>query len=199
MIFKNLQIDTLDVLEAANSKWNFSLYKPGLVGGHCIGIDPYYLIYKSEQAGYKSSFLNAAREVNNNFPSWIVNQLVIKLKERNLILKSQNVLILGFSYKENCTDIRNTRVIDIINEINNHDMNYDIVDPLVDKEKCKQIYNINVLETIPDKKYSCVILAVPHEQFINRNNNLWSELKHQDCIIIDLKSKLDKSLNAIRV
>ena len=159
IIFRKMSIDTLDVLEAASTKWNFHKFIPGLVGGHCIGVDPYYLTYKSNQLGYDPQVVLAGRRINNSMAFWIVEQLILEMARRSIIIGGSDVLILGFAFKENCRDIRNTKVIDMVSHLENYNINVDVVDPLIDSNFADKIYKIKVLDCIPDKKIRCSYLS----------------------------------------
>lgn len=145
LIFDRLGIDTNDVLEAAGTKWNFLKYKPGLVGGHCIGVDPYYLAYKAEQVGYHPAVILSGRRVNDNMGMFVANKVIKLMIQKGLSIKGSRVLILGFTFKENCPDIRNTRVIDIYNELDQFGLKVDVADPWASKEEVKEEYGINIL------------------------------------------------------
>jgi len=137
MICDKLKISVYDVLEAAESKWNFLSFKPGLVGGHCIGVDPYYLTYKAELFGYSPRLVLAGRAINDSMGKWIAEQIILEMGRKNINLRKANILIMGFTFKENCSDIRNTRVIDLIKHLASYKINFDIVDPLVNKKDVK--------------------------------------------------------------
>ena len=146
MMFEKMDIKTKDVLEAANTKWNFLDFKPGLVGGHCIGIDPYYLTYKAKSLGYYPKVVLAGREINDNVSKWVVEQMVINLAKKKIPIGGMEVLILGFSFKENCNDFRNTKVVDIIENVKSYGINPIIVDPIVNKEDAFVEYGIDIID-----------------------------------------------------
>ncbi len=164
LIFDRIGIDTNDVIEAAATKWNFLKFKPGLVGGHCIGVDPYYLTHKAESLGYHPQVILSGRRVNDNMGMFIANKVVKLLISKNQKIKNCNVLILGITFKENCPDIRNSKVIDIFNELVQYDMNVDVFDPLADKTSVTKEYGITLIQNI-EKKYDAIILAVSHQLF----------------------------------
>ncbi len=164
IIFNKIKLDTNEVLDAASSKWNFLNFRPGLVGGHCIGVDPYYLAYKAKNEGYVPEMILAGRKVNDSVGMFVANQVIEEMKNKNLTLEKSRVLILGFAFKENCPDHRNTRVIDIINELVNQKLNYDVYDPVVDKESVYNDYKINMIDNLKDKDYDAIIVAVSHEK-----------------------------------
>jgi UDP-N-acetyl-D-galactosamine dehydrogenase len=184
-------IDTNDVLDAAGTKWNFLKYKPGLVGGHCIGVDPYYLAHKAESLGYYPQVILSGRRVNDNM-GWFVANKVVKLMIKNkLKINGANALILGFTFKENCPDIRNTRVIDIYNGLMQFGLSVDVFDPLADIESVKKEYNLNLINEFEIVKYDSIILAVPH--LIFHSLNIKKYKKSNKSIVFDIKGFLDRS------
>ena len=199
-IFNKLNISTNDVLKAACTKWNFLDFKPGLVGGHCIGIDPYYLTYKAKSIGYYPKVVLAGREINDKVSSWVVEQMVINLAKKKIPIGGTELLILGFSFKENCNDCRNTKVFDIIENIKSYNMKPIIVDPLVDKKDTFNEYGISILEKIPiNKKYKGIIIAVAHNQFKLFEKSEWINIRDKDNVIIDIKNILPNDIDAIRL
>ena len=200
IIFKFLKIDTLDVLEAASTKWNFIPFKPGLVGGHCIGVDPYYLTFKSESLGYSPEVVLAGRKINDGMAQWVVDQLILEMCRKDISIKSSNILILGFSFKENCPDIRNTKVFDIVKILDEYNVEVDIVDPWVDKASVREKYNLNISENlIKGKKYSVVITSVAHKQFLSMSSNEWKNLIKENGILYDLKGLIPRELDTLRI
>lgn len=189
-IFNKLGIDTTDVLEAAGTKWNFLPFRPGLVGGHCIGVDPFYLAQKAQEAGYHPEIILAGRRLNDGMGAYIANQVVKLLINKELQIKSSNILILGITFKENCPDIRNTKVIDIYKELIDFGINVDIFDPWASASEVKHEYNIDILPKL-NKAYDAIILAVSHHQFKNMD---FESIKHQNTVIYDVKSFLDKKI-----
>ncbi len=191
LIFDRMGIDTNDVLDAAGTKWNFLQYKPGLVGGHCIGVDPYYLAHKAESLGYHPQVILSGRRVNDNMGMFIANK-VIKLMIRNgHKIDGASTLILGITFKENCPDIRNSRVIDIYRELQQFGMNVDVYDPHARKEEVKDEYDIDLIEK-PDKHYDAMILAVAHREF---NELDFKMLKNgKQSIIFDTKAFLERGV-----
>lgn len=192
-IFNLVGIDTNDVLKAASTKWNFLNFKPGLVGGHCIGVDPYYLAQKAQELGYHPEIILAGRRVNDGMGKYVANQ-VIKLMVKNSInIKNSKILILGFTFKENCPDVRNTKVIDIINEIEEYDIQTTIFDPWADPEEVKNVYNKTSLKQIQgsDEKYDVLILCVSHNEFLQID---FSHLLRDNSIVYDIKSFLPKNI-----
>ncbi len=199
IVFRKLDIDTLQVLEAAKTKWNFIPFVPGLVGGHCIGVDPYYLTFKSEQVGYSPEVILAGRKINDGMANWYVEQIILEMVKRDMKIISNNALILGFTFKENCPDIRNTKVVDMIQSLRQHRIKVDVFDPFADKENAKDYYDIEILKEIgSDKKYSIIVVAVAHDDFIKFDYDNWKSLCNEEYIILDLKGIVPADLNPIR-
>ncbi len=200
IIFNKLNIDTLDVLDAAATKWNFLHFKPGLVGGHCIGVDPYYLTYKSEQMGYSPEVVLAGRRINDRMSSWVVEQLVLAMAKNGIRSNNAKVLLLGLTFKENCPDMRNTKVIDLIKYLHDYGITEYVVDPWVDIKAVKEQYGFNISKKIPLKeKFSAVICAVAHEEFSSMKKEEWEELLEPHGIYMDLKGLIPRELNSIRL
>lgn len=197
-IFNKLEIDTHAVLEAAGTKWNFLPFKPGLVGGHCIGVDPYYLAQKAQESGYYPEIILAGRRINDSMGSFVSTELVKKLVQNNIPIKSSSVLILGFTFKENCPDIRNTRVVDIYNDLLDFGLKVDIFDPLASVEDVLSEYGINILAEAPNSfgQYSAVVIAVAHDQFKTIS---FDNLTNETVVIFDLKAILPLEMKAIRL
>lgn len=191
LIFDRLGIDTNDVIEAAGTKWNFLKYKPGLVGGHCIGVDPYYLTYKAQSVGYHPQVILSGRRVNDNMGSFIANKVVKMMIQKDIPVKNSNALILGITFKENCPDIRNTRVVDIYEELISYGVKVDVCDPWADKEEVKRVYGIECLEEVSFSRYSAIILAVAHNEFLKLN---FGNLIDDKGIIFDSKSCLNRDI-----
>ena len=191
IIFDKIGIDTNDVIEAASTKWNFLKFTPGLVGGHCIGVDPYYLAYKAEVLGYQPNVILSGRKVNDHIPFFIANKVLKLMTSRNLSLNNSKVLILGFSFKEDCPDFRNTKIIDIYKELISFGVNVDIYDPLVDKTEVKNSYELMLIDNIYIKKYDAIILAVKHNIFLNID---FSIFKKNNVILFDTKSFISRDL-----
>ncbi len=200
MIFNNLGIDTLNVLKAAETKWNFIRFKPGLVGGHCIGVDPYYLTYKSQIEGYLPEIVLAGRRINDGMPKWIVERLIISMVQKGMVIRNANILVLGISFKENCTDLRNTKVKDVINFLKIYKTNVDIVDPYINKDEAKNLFNIKVTESASEnKKYSAVIVCVAHDQFQKYDKKKWMNFIEEGGIIFDLKGIVPEEIETLRL
>lgn len=189
LIFDRIGIDTHEVLEAAGTKWNFLPFKPGLVGGHCIGVDPYYLTHKAESLGYHSQVILAGRKINDNMGIYIANSVIKLMAKQDVAINKANVLVLGVTFKENCPDIRNSRVVDVIAELRSYGTNVDIFDPHANASEVKHEYG---LTTIPElkKKYDAIVLAVGHQEFLTLD---WEAIKHERTIIYDVKGFLDQS------
>lgn len=187
VIFSKLGIDTEEVLKAAGTKWNFLPFRPGLVGGHCIGVDPYYLTYKAQQIGYHPDVILAGRRINDNMGHFVVSQLVKALIQRKKHVLDADILVLGFTFKENCPDTRNTRVIDVINELNDYHANIDVYDPWADKEQVYHEYGLDLTSEINGKQYDAVILAVAHDEFKAMSLDDIRELVKPQGVIYDLK------------
>jgi UDP-N-acetyl-D-galactosamine dehydrogenase len=191
LIFDRMGIDTNDVLEAAGTKWNFLKYKPGLVGGHCIGVDPYYLAHKSESLGYYPQVILSGRRVNDNMGMFVANKLVKLLIAKNHVISKSKVLVLGITFKEDCPDIRNSKVIDIVKELQQFNINVEVFDPHADRNEVEKEYNIKLLDSIKSK-YDGIILAVSHKEFLGFNlENLKSSASS---VIFDTKAFLIRNL-----
>ena len=195
LIFDKMNIDTNEVLEAAGTKWNFLPFKPGLVGGHCIGVDPYYLTYKAESIGYHPEVINAGRRINDNMGVYIASQVVKLMAQHKHPIHNSNVLVLGITFKENCPDIRNSKVVDIITELKNYGTNVDVYDPHADIDEVKHEYGLSLIEKL-NKKYHAVLLAVSHNEFKMLD---WDKLKEDNTVIYDVKGFLDKSIITARL
>ncbi|MGB5331130.1 MAG: UDP binding domain-containing protein, partial [Woeseiaceae bacterium] len=165
MIFERVGIDTEEVLEAAGTKWNFLPFRPGLVGGHCIGIDPYYLTYKAEQLGYHPQMILAGRRINDNMSLYVASQIIKKMLSKGMQPLTSRVLILGLTFKENCPDLRNTKVVDIKKELESYGVKIDIHDPWVDADEARQEYGFDLVSKPEKGAYDGVIIAVAHDQF----------------------------------
>ena len=189
LIFDKMQIDTTEVLEAAATKWNFLNFKPGLVGGHCIGVDPYYLSYKAEKLGYVPRVILSGREVNDQMAAFIVNKCLKLLVQKNVQTIGAKALVMGISFKENCPDIRNSKVIDIIHELQQFGLVVDVFDPLAAKEEVLQKHQISLIDDIYQQNYSLIILAVAHQEFLSID---FGELKKADTVLFDTRSVLKR-------
>lgn len=165
LIFNRMGIDTQEVLEAAGTKWNFLPFRPGLVGGHCIGVDPYYLTHKAQALGYHPEVILAGRRINDNMGVYVAEQVIKLMTRKRIHVVDANILVLGLAFKENCTDLRNTRVIDIVREFNNYHAKVDVYDPWVDATEAIEEYGVTLIEHVPEARYDAIILAVGHRQF----------------------------------
>ena len=190
LIFDRMGIDTTEVLEAAGTKWNFLNFKPGLVGGHCIGVDPYYLLHKSESLGYYPQVILSGRRVNDNMGIFVANKLVKLLIQKGKKIGGARTLMLGITFKENCPDIRNSRVVDIYKELIDFGMDVDVYDPWANAEEVQKEHGISLVSTVKDG-YDAIVLTVAHEEFLGLP---FAKLKAKDGIIFDIKSVLDKAL-----
>lgn len=195
LIFDRINIDTTEVLNAAATKWNFLNFKPGLVGGHCISVDPYYLTHKAESLGYYPQVIHSGRRINDQMGAFVANKLVKLMVKLGVQLIKSKILILGFAFKENCSDIRNSKVIDIYNELKEFGVEVDIHDYLVDPEIAKKEFNINLISTFD--KYNAIILAVPHEKYLKIDYNTLKV--NSKAVIFDIKAVLDKNISDIRL
>lgn len=190
-IFNRLGIDTHEVLEAAGTKWNFLPFKPGLVGGHCIGVDPYYLAQKAQEVGYHPEIILAGRRLNDSMGQHVATEVVKLMVKKDITVKGSNILMLGITFKENCPDIRNTRAIDIYHELKTYDLNVDIYDPWASVEEVFHEYGIHSMTSLPDKKYDAVILAVSHKTFESLPLQI---LKKSNSVVYDVKAFLPKEM-----
>ena len=190
LIFDKIGIDTNDVIDAAGTKWNFLKYRPGLVGGHCISVDPYYLASKAESLGYVPQVILSGRHVNNSIAPFIANKVLKLMIQKIHSIKGSNVLILGVTFKENCPDIRNTKVVDIYRELCEFGLNVDIYDPWASKEEVKREYGIDILNKFdPSKKYEAILLAVAHTEFESIN---FEEYYKAGTVVFDAKAVIDR-------
>jgi UDP-N-acetyl-D-galactosamine dehydrogenase len=192
LIFDRIGIDTNDVLDAAGTKWNFLKYKPGLVGGHCIGVDPYYLAHKAESLGYHPEVILSGRRVNDNMGMFVANKVVKLLIKKGHKIAGARALILGITFKENCPDIRNTKAVDIFHELKQFEMEVDIYDPWANAEEVKNEYNLEMLRTLNAKDiYEAIIIAVAHNEFLNFD---YAKLKLFNGVIFDTKACLSREI-----
>tara|TARA_B100001113_G_C21095610_1_gene616427 strand:- start:493 stop:1773 length:1281 start_codon:yes stop_codon:yes gene_type:complete len=199
VIFNQMEIDTEAVLEAAGSKWNFLPFKPGLVGGHCIGVDPYYLTYKAQSIGYEPEVILAGRRLNDSMGIYIVDRLIKLMAYRKLDIKGSKALIMGVTFKENCPDLRNSKVLDIINELKSKNIKVDIHDPWVDAEKAKESCGLKLISDLNVASYDAVLLTVAHDQYKNMKPEEIKALIKDNGILYDLKSILPKTFSDLRL
>lgn len=188
LIFDTMNINTNDVIEAAATKWNFIKLKPGLVGGHCIGVDPYYLTFKSEELGYKPNLILGARQINNGMGKYIAEKTIKLMIKVGKLIKDSNILIMGLTFKENCPDIRNTKVVDIISELKDYGANIDVYEPWID-EKDKDYYDYTFVENPFEnsKRYDSIVVAVGHDKFKSLSQKEYDNIINGEKIIIDVK------------
>lgn len=189
-IFNAMGIDTRDVIDAASSKWNFIKLNPGLVGGHCISVDPYYLIQKAQVYGVLPRIMSAARRLNDGMGDYVANQTIKLMNKSGVLVKDSSILILGITFKENCPDVRNTKVVDVYSTLSEYTSNITVFDPWANIDRVKKEYGIGVVNALPmDKKYNAIILAVAHKQFANTD---WRSLLNNNGIVYDVKGFLDR-------
>lgn len=192
MIFEQLNIDTHEVLEAAGTKWNFLPFKPGLVGGHCIGVDPYYLTYKALEVGHNPEMILAGRKINDNMGFFVANQVIKLMTKKDIPTKNANILIMGLAFKENCPDIRNTRVVDLVKEFRTFDCKVDVYDPWVNKDDAMKEYKIELIEQPKVNKYDAIIVAVAHNAFKDFSTKQIKAFGKDNHVLYDIKYLLGK-------
>jgi UDP-N-acetyl-D-glucosamine/UDP-N-acetyl-D-galactosamine dehydrogenase len=192
-IFNRLNIDTHEVLAASATKWNFSPFKPGLVGGHCIGVDPYYLAQKAQEAGYHPEIILAGRRINDSMGMYVAGEIVKLMIRKDIVIKGANLLLLGITFKENCPDVRNTGVMDIVRELESYNINLTIYDPWAKTEDVAEEYGIDIITSLPGETvlYDSIVLAVAHKNFLDAN---WKKWLKPNGIIYDVKGCLDKEM-----
>jgi UDP-N-acetyl-D-galactosamine dehydrogenase len=187
MIFERIGIDTEEVLEAAGTKWNFLPFRPGLVGGHCIGVDPYYLTYKAEQLGHHPQMILAGRRINDHMAEYVCSQIIKSMLAKKIQPMDSRVLVMGLTFKENCPDVRNTKVVDIVSEMVTYGASVDVWDPWVDTAEAKAEYGIDLV-TEPEKgAYDVVVIAVAHDQFTDLGENGIREFGKETSVVYDIK------------
>jgi UDP-N-acetyl-D-galactosamine dehydrogenase len=186
-IFNIMGIDTHDVLEAAGTKWNFLPFKPGLVGGHCIGVDPYYLAQKAQELGYHPEIILAGRRMNDSMGQYVASEVIKLMLNHDLKVKGANILVLGITFKENCPDVRNTKVVDVIKHLKEYGTTVDVYDPWANPEEVMKEYGLVTMDSIPSKKYDGIVLAVAHQEFITLNIDV---LKEDAAVVYDVKGIL---------
>jgi len=192
IIFARLNIDTSEVLETAGTKWNFLPFSPGLVGGHCISVDPYYLTHKAQEVGYNPEVILAGRRINDNMGIFITNQVIKLMLQKRIQIADSRILVLGLTFKENCPDLRNTRVVDIIDELNTYNANIDVYDPWVNTNAANEEYSIDMTLELKNNTYDAIIITVAHEVFKELGTAKIQALGKQNCIIYDTKSILPR-------
>ena len=194
LIFNRLGIDTTEVLEAAGTKWNFLPFRPGLVGGHCIGVDPYYLTYKAQEIGYHPEVILAGRRINDGMGRYVAERVARLLVRRRLPVAGVRALVLGITFKENCPDVRNTRVVDVVRELEDLGMTVDVHDPWADPAQCEAEYGIRLCAQPQPGAYGAIVLAVAHRQFVALDGPSLSALKAPQAVVYDIKSVLAREL-----
>lgn len=198
-IFNKLNIDTEEVLKAARTKWNFLPFKPGLVGGHCISVDPYYLTYKAQEVGYRPEVILAGRRINDGMGEYVATQLVKKLAREKVQIDEANVLILGFTFKGNCPDVRNTKIIDIVKELKDFNMQVDVYDSWASKGEVREVYNLDLLPTLEKAKYDAIVLAVDHSEFKEMGEKQLRSLGKNKHVLYDVKHVLSENQSDLRL
>lgn len=199
LIFNKLGIDTLDVLEAAGTKWNFLPFRPGLVGGHCIGVDPYYLTHKAQSIGYHPEIILAGRRLNDGMGAYVASQLVKSMTKKRIQVQGARVLLLGLSFKENCPDLRNTRIVDIVHELAEYDVNVDVFDPWVDPAEAQKEYGIEPISELTEGLYDGIVIAVAHHQFAEMGADKIRQLGKDPHVLYDLKYVLSRDESDLRL
>lgn len=199
MIFNCLELDTEEVLKAAGSKWNFIPFRPGIVGGHCIGVDPYYLTHKAQAIGYHPEIILAGRRINDGMDAYVASQLIKAMARKKIPISGARVLILGLTFKENCPDLRNTRVVHIVSELEKYDCKVTVHDPWVDREKAKKLYAIDMIETPEEDAYDAIILAVKHRQFCEIGANELHKYGKDCHVFYDIKAVFSRSESDLRL
>lgn len=199
LIFNKMGIDTQAVLEAAGTKWNFLPFRPGLVGGHCIGVDPYYLTHKAQAIGYHPEIILAGRRLNDSMGGYVASQLVKAMTKRSIQVKGSRVLVMGLTFKENCPDLRNTRVVDIVHELREYSIDVDVYDPWVDADEAEREYGIRPVSTLEEQGYDGIVLAVSHQQFAEMGARAIRQLGKPRHVLYDLKYLLAADESDLRL
>jgi len=199
IIFNKMNIDTEDVLQAAGTKWNFLPFRPGLVGGHCIGVDPYYLTHKAEAIGYHPQIILAGRRLNDGMGTYVVSQLIKAMVSRRIHVNGAKVLVMGLAFKENCPDLRNTRVVDIVRELRDYDVSVDVYDPWVSGDDAEHEYGLRIIDAPEPARYDGIILAVAHDQFRMMGAERIRQLGRNEHVLYDLKYVLRQDEADIRL
>jgi UDP-N-acetyl-D-galactosamine dehydrogenase len=194
-----MNIDTESVLEAAGTKWNFLNFRPGLVGGHCIGVDPYYLTYKAQQIGHIPEIILAGRKQNDHMGIYVAQQFIELLSSKNIPIKKARVLVMGLAFKENCPDLRNTKVVDVISNLEGYGINVDVWDTCVDPNEAKKQYNIELINNPKPQSYDGILIAVAHDEFVNIGIDGIRKLGAPKHVIYDLKYVLKLNESDLRL
>ena len=199
LIFNKLGIDTEEVLKAAGTKWNFLPFRPGLVGGHCIGVDPYYLTHKAQSIGLHPEIILAARRLNDRMGEYVATQLIKEMVKQRIQVVGSKILIMGLSFKENCPDIRNTKIVDMVKSLKEYDLDLDIYDPWVDDAEVQHEYGLAPIKQLQQGQYDAIVLAVAHEQFKSMTVDQFTQLGKAQHVLYDLKYVLDKNNTNLRL
>ena len=199
LIFQKMGLNTKEVLDAAATKWNFIKFFPGLVGGHCIGVDPYYLTYKSRKIGYSPNVILSGRKINDSMGSELAKILLKEMVKRSIVINSSRILVMGFSFKQNCPDFRNTGVVNVLQELREFSCEVSVYDPWVDKEKVYETYNIMMIDRIPKEKFNAVLIAVGHTSFKDLGLDKIKSYCHKNMVILDLNYIFNKEKNVVHI
>lgn len=199
IIFNTLEIDTLEVLEAAGTKWNFLSFRPGLVGGHCIGVDPYYLTYKAESVGFKPKMILAGRNLNDGMSLYVVQRLIEAMEEQKIQINNANILVMGLTFKEDCPDVRNSKIVDIYKELKKNNCQVDVYDPHCSKDEALMQHNITLINEPNADYYDAIILAVAHNSFKKLGSGKIKSFGKENHVLYDLKYLLDKGESDLRL
>lgn len=199
LIFNKLDIDTEEVLKAAGTKWNFLPFRPGLVGGHCIGVDPYYLTHKAQSIGLHPEIILAARRLNDRMGEYVATQLIKEMVKQRIQVVGSKILIMGLSFKENCPDIRNTKIVDMVKALKEYDLDLDVYDPWVDPQEVEHEYGLAPVENLQADNYDAIVIAVAHDQFKRMTIDQFKQLGKEKHVLYDLKYVLDKAHSDIRL
>ena len=191
-IFNLMDIDTHAVLEAAGTKWNFLPFKPGLVGGHCIGVDPYYLAQKAQEVGYHPEIILAGRRVNDSMGQYVASEIIKLMVKNDIRIKNAKILNLGITFKENCPDVRNTKAVDVINQLKSYETDITIYDPWANPEEVMHEYGLKTVKHLPEGQFDVIVLTVAHNEFLNKD---WNSLLKPDGVLYDVKGILDEDVN----
>jgi UDP-N-acetyl-D-galactosamine dehydrogenase len=199
MLFKSLGLDTREILEAAGTKWNFHRYTPGLVGGHCIGVDPYYLTHKAQSVGFHPDMILAGRRTNDNMPVFVAQDILKGMLQRRMKVDGAKLIVLGFTFKENCPDIRNTKVAELIKHLKEFAIDVTAYDPLVDRDEARHEYGLEVLGQLPQHPFDVIVYAVNHDQIKSETAKIFSTLLRPRGFVYDIKSALTSSMSHARL
>ena len=199
VIFNKMGIDTEAVLKAAGTKWNFLPFRPGLVGGHCIGVDPYYLTHKAQSLGLHPEIILAARRLNDRMGEYVATQLIKEMVNKRIQVVGSKILVMGLSFKENCPDVRNTKIVDMVNALKEYSLNIDIYDPWVNESEVLHEYGLMPIKDIKKQTYDAIVIAVSHDQFRELGIEKIKEFGCENCVIYDLKYSFDKTATTIRI